>query len=155
MKNFIKSHKKGCMIGGIVFLILFLIVTIWLFVIPLFSNNKYGDRLEGIEDHKISNSTVSDIEGSLKENKMVSDVEYHNEGRILNFIITVSSEMSVEDAKALDDVILDKISDKNKEYYDIQILIDTEEENDNYPIVGYKHKTEDNFVYGKDGGSSE
>ena len=110
MKNFIKSHKKGCMIGGIVFLILFLIVTIWLFVIPLFSNNKYGDRLEGIEDHKISNSTVSDIEGSLKENKMVSDVEYHNEGRILNFIITVSSEMSVEDAKALDDVILDKIS---------------------------------------------
>ncbi len=155
MKNFIKNHKKGCMIGGIVFLILFLIVTIWLFVIPLFSNNKYGDRLEGIEDHKISNSTVSDIEGSLKENKMVSDVEYHNEGRILNFIITVSSEMSVEDAKALDDVILDKISDKNKEYYDIQILIDTEEENDNYPIVGYKHKTEDNFVYGKDGGSSE
>lgn len=155
MKNFIKNHKRQCLIGGIIFLVLFIIISIWLFIVPLFSNNKYGDRLEGIEDHKISTSTVDDIESTIKENKMVSDVEYHDEGRILNFIITVSSEMSVDDAKALGDIILDKISDKNQEYYDIQILIDTEEENDNYPIAGYKHKTEDNFVYGNDGGSSE
>lgn len=155
MKNFIKTHKKQCLIGGLIFIALLLIIIIWLFIVPLFSNNKYGDRLDGIEDHKISTSTVNDIESSLKENKMVSDVEYHNEGRILNFIITVSGEMSVDDAKALGNVVLDKISDKNKEYYDIQVLIDTEEENDNYPIVGYKHKTEDNFVYGNDGESSE
>ena len=155
MRNFIKNHKKQCLIGGISILILFIIIITWLFVIPVFSNNKYGDRLEGIEDHKISNSVINDIKSTIKENKMVSDVEYHNEGRILNFIITVSAEMNKEDAKKLSDILLEKISDKNKEYYDIQILIDTEEENDNYPIVGYKHKTEDKFEFGSEVETSE
>lgn len=155
MKNFIRTHKKQCLIGGAIFLVLFLVIIIWLFIVPLFGNNKYGDRLDGIEDHKISSDTINDIENTIKENQMVSDIEYHNEGRILNFIITVSGEMNVEDAKALDDVILDKISDSDKEYYDIQVLIDTEDENENYPIAGYKHKTEKDFNYGSGVGSSE
>ena len=155
MKNFIKNHKKQCLIGGISILILFIIIIIWLFIIPVFSNNKYGDRLEGIEEHKISSSVINDIKSTIKENKMVSDVEYHNEGRILNFIITVSAEMNKENEKKLSDILLEKISDKNKEYYDIQILIDTEEENDNYPIAGYKHKTEDKFEFGSEVETSE
>ena len=155
MKNFFKTHKKQCMIGGIAFLVIFFLILIWLFIVPVFSNNKYGDRLDGIEDHEISSDTVKDIENSLKENDKVTDVTYNNEGRILDFIITVSNDMSTEDAKKLGDTILDKISDDDKKYYDIQILIDTEEENDNYPIAGYKHKSEDNFTYGNEVGSSE
>lgn len=155
MKDFLKTHKKQCMIGGIVFLVLFILIMTWLFIVPVFSNNKYGDRLDGIEKHKISSDTVNDIESSLKENDKVNDVTYDNEGRILNFIITVSNDMSTEDAKKLGDTILDKISDDDKEYYDIQILIDTEGDNDNYPIAGYKHKTEDNFDYGSEVESSE
>lgn len=155
MKNFFKTHKKQCMIGGIAFLVIFFLILIWLFIVPVFSNNKYGDRLDGIEDHKISSDTVKDIENSLKENDKVTDVTYNNEGRILDFIITVSNDMSTEDAKKLGDTILDKISDDDKKYYDIQILIDTEEENENYPIAGYKHKSEDNFTYGNEVVSSE
>ena len=155
MKNFFKTHKKQCMIGGIVFLVIFFLILIWLFIVPVFSNNKYGERLDGIKEHKISSDTVKDIENSLKENDKVTDVTYNNEGRILDFIITVSNDMSTEDAKKLGDTILDKISDDDKKYYDIQILIDTEEENDNYPIAGYKHKSEDNFTYGNEVGSSE
>ena len=131
------------------------LIIIWLFIVPVFSNNKYGDRLDGIEDHKISSSTIDEIENTLKENKQVSEVTYHNEGRILNFIITVSNDTKPEDAKALDDVILDKISDDDKGYYDIQILIDTEEENESYPIAGYKNKSSDDFVYGNEVESSE
>ena len=155
MKNFFKTHKKQCMIGGIAFLVIFFLILIWLFIVPVFSNNKYGDRLDGIEDHKISSDTVKDIENSLKENDKVTDVTYNNEGRILDFIITVSNDMSTDDAKKLGDTILDKISDDDKKYYDIQILIDTEEENENYPIAGYKHKSEDNFTYGNEVVSSE
>ena len=147
MKNFIKTHKKKCIIGGIIFLIVFLIIIIWLFIIPLFSNNKYGDRLDGIEEHKISSSTIDDIEDTLKENDKVINVDYHNEGRILNFDITVSNDMSQDDAKKLGEVILDKISNKNKKYYDISVSVDTKEDNENYPIIGYKHKTRDDFVY--------
>ena len=155
MKIFFNENKKQCIIGGIIFLAIFFIIIIWLFIVPVFSNNKYGDRLDGIEDHKISSSTIDEIENTLKENKQVSEVTYHNEGRILNFIITVSNDTKPEDAKALDDVILDKISDDDKGYYDIQILIDTEEENESYPIAGYKNKSSDDFVYGNEVESSE
>ena len=155
MKKFFNEHKKQCIIGGIIFLAIFFIIIIWLFIVPVFSNNKYGDRLDGIEDHKISSSTIDEIENTLKENKQVSEVTYHNEGRILNFIITVSNDTKPEDAKALDDVILDKISDDDKGYYDIQILINTEEENESYPIAGYKNKSSDDFVYGNEVESSE
>ena len=155
MKKFFNEHKKQCIIGGIIFLAIFFIIIIWLFIVPVFSNNKYGDRLDGIEDHKISSSTIDEIENTLKENKQVSEVTYHNEGRILNFIITVSNDTKPEDAKALDDVILDKISHDDKGYYDIQILIDTEEENESYPIAGYKNKSSDDFVYGNEVESSE
>lgn len=150
MKKFINTHKKQCLIGGIIFLLVFLIVIIWLFIVPVFSNNKYGDRLDNIEKHKISSSTIDDIENTIKENKQVETVTYHNEGRILNFIIKVSADMNVEDAKALDDIILEKIKDKDKQYYDIQVLIDTKEENEKYPLSGYKSKTKDDFVYGNE-----
>ncbi len=155
MKTFVKNHKKQCLIGGIIFLILFIIIMLWLFIVPLFSDNKYGDRLKGIEDHKISSSTIEEIKNTLKENQAVSDVTYNNEGRILDFIIIVSGDMKKEDAKSLGDVILENIKDDDKSYYDIQVLIDTEEENDNYPIAGYKHKTEDNFDFGSEVGNSE
>ena len=85
MKDFFKTHKKQCMIGGIAFLVIFFLIIIWLFIIPVFSNNKYGDRLDGIDKHKISSDTVNDIESSLKGNDKVKDVTYNNEGRILNF----------------------------------------------------------------------
>lgn len=155
MKKFIKEHKKQCIIGGIIFLVLFFAIIIWLFIVPVFSNNKYGDRLKDIENHEISSSSIDKIENTLKENQQVKDVTYHNEGRILNFIITVSNEMTSDDAKKLCDTISENLSDDDKSYYDIQVLIDTEEENENYPIAGYKHKTEDKFEYGRDGGNSE
>ena len=155
MKKFIKEHKKQCIIGGIIFLVLFFAIIIWLFIVPVFSNNKYGDRLKDIENHEISSSSIDKIENTLKENQQVKDVTYHNEGRILNFIITVSNEMTSDDAKKLCDTISENLSDDDKSYYDIQVLIDTEEENENYPIAGYKHKTEDKFEYGREGGNSE
>ena len=146
-EKFYKNTQKTMFNRWWHFLALFIIVIIWLFILPIFSNNKYGDRLKGIEKHKISSSTIEDIESKIKENKAVDEVTYHNEGRILKFIIKVT-DMKVEDAKALGQPILDTIDDDDKSYYDIELLIDTIEENENYPIAGYKHKTEEEFNFG-------
>lgn len=155
MKKFYKAHKKECKIGGLVLLILFVILTIWLFIMPSFSNNKYGDRLKNIDQYKISSSTIDDIKAKLKENSKVIKVDYHIEGRILNFDITVENDTSTDDAKKCSDIVLDKISKKDQKYYDIQIVIDTKDNNKNYPIVGYKNKNSDKISYGNVGESSE
>ena len=156
MKKFIKKHKKQCIIGGIIFLVIFFAIIIWLFIIPIFSNNKYGDRLDGIEDHEISSETIDTIEEALLDNEQILDVSYNNEGRCLRFIITVDPEMSTDDAKALGDVILENIDEDDQSYYDIEFYINTEDDDDdNYPIAGYKHKTSDTFVFGNESESSE
>lgn len=150
MKKFIRTHKKQCLIGLSVFLIVLLVVMIWLFIIPLFSNNKYGDRLKDIDKHEISSSTISKIEKSLKENDKVSKVSYHDEGRVLNFVVTVDSSMSKDDAKKICDKIAENLKANDKKYYDIQVLIDSNEDSDDYPIVGYKNKNSDTFSYGNE-----
>lgn len=152
MKNLL--NKKGFKIGIISFIIIFLLIIVWLFIVPVFSNNKYGDRLKDIEKYPITNSTINKIKSSIKENDQVKSVTYHKEGRLLYFIIKVG-DLSVDDAKKLTDKVTENISSKNQKYYDIQVLIDGD--NDNYPISGYKSKNSKTFSFGNvnSGDSSE
>ena len=109
MKNFIKKHKKSCIIGGILIL-LFLVFFVIVFIMPLFSNNKYGDRLEDIETHEVSKNTLNEITDKLKENEGVEKASYHKEGRILNFIVTVKNDTALDKAKAYTNVVTDTLS---------------------------------------------
>ena len=154
MKNFIKKHKKACIIGGILIL-LFLIFFIVVFIAPLFSNNKYGDRLDGIEDNKVTKSMVNDVTDALSDNEGVTDVSYHNEGRILNFIVTISPDLSLDSAKTYANDVTDTLSKKIKNYYDIEVFFTTEEESDIYPVIGYHHKGAKEFSWSNVGERSE
>ena len=154
MKNFIKKHKKACIIGGILIL-LFLIFFIVVFIAPLFSSNKYGDRLDGMEDHKVTDNMVNKVEDALKDNEGVEDVNYHNEGRILNFIVTIDPNLALDTAKTYAEDVTDNLSKKIKEYYDIEVYFNTEEDSDIYPVIGYHHKGAKGFSWSNVGESSE
>ncbi len=154
MKNFIKKHKKACIIGGVLIL-LFLIFFIVVFIAPLFSNNKYGDRLEGIEEHEVTKSMVNDVTSALEENEGVTDVSYHNEGRILNFIVTINPSVTLDSVKTYANDVTDTLSKKIKNYYDIEVFFITEEDSDIYPVIGYHHKGAKEFSWSNVGESSE
>ena len=59
--------------------------------------------------------------------------------------IIINKETSREDAKALSDTVLSKISDKQKELYDVEIFVDKEDDA-TFPIIGYRHKGKDKAV---------
>lgn len=155
MKKFINTHKKGCIIATIGLFALLLVFFTIFFIVPAFGNNNYGHRLDGIENYKITNSVVNDIKDNITSKDGVSKVTYHNEGRILNFTITVDSDTKLEDAKGYANLVIEGISKKNLKYYDVQIFLDTKDDSDIYPIAGYKHKTSDEIVWGNVGGKSE
>ena len=139
MKDCLKKHKKVWIVAGICILRLWLCFIIF-FIIPLFGNNKYGDRLEDIEDYKVSKSTVNDIKDAVSSNDFVTDVDYHNEGRILNFIVTVNADTDINTAKGVSDAVLDGLSNKLKKYYDVEIYLNTKEDSEIYPVIGYHPK---------------
>ncbi len=155
IQNFIKNHKKGVIVGSIIFLIIIITLFTIFFIIPSFGSNNYGNRLDGIEDHKISNSTIDKIKDNIEEKEGVTKVTYHNEGRILNFTIKVDGNTKPETAKEYATEIIKDIKEKDLKYYDVQIFLDSDDNTNDYPTAGYKHKTSDDIIWGNVGGSSE
>lgn len=152
MKKFIKKHKKQFVIGTICLILVLLFLLFWLFIMPSFNGNKYGDRLKDEDKHKISSKVISKIKDMAKDNDSVSKVDYNKEGRILNFTITVDSNFGINQAKEFAANILKEINDDDQKYYDIQFFIDSNEDSKDYPIIGYKSKNSDNINYGIVGG---
>jgi len=119
IQSFIKKHKKGCIIGTILFFLILIVFFTIFFIIPSFGSNNYGNRLDGIEDHKISTSTVDKIKDEIESKEGVNKVSYHNEGRILNFTITVNGDTKLDTAKEYAKEVIKGIDEKDLKYYDV------------------------------------
>ena len=84
----------------------------------------------------------------MKSDEIVSDVSHNLVGRRLDFIVTVNDKATVQLAKDLGGKILSNFSDDIKGYYDIELMIKSENsESTDFPIIGYKHKTSSEFVW--------
>lgn len=147
--KFIKKHMKES-----IFLTMFLVIIlacVLAFLIMWFggSNNKYGTRLDGIEDVPLSDSYLNEISDEIKEKEIVSKVTIDVEGKLVSFIINVNDEVLEADSKALTTIVKDNFTEDELAFYDIQVfLVDSgSNENSIYPIIGYKHKTSDDFVW--------
>ena len=144
--EYIKEHKKMFIIGG---LLLVLFIFLFFFCrIFLVDNNKdsYGDRLDGIEKVKINQNTISKIENSLKEKDDVESAKYRLQGRLI-YIDIVVGDIEVDKAKEISNIILECLNDKEKAYYDIQVIITSKDNKEGYPITGYKHKKSESIVW--------
>ena len=151
MKDFYEKNKKGIKIGLAIFFIIIILSSILLFIIPSFKTNKYGNRLKDLDKHKISKDTISEIKKKADENDSVLKITYHREGRIINLVMTVDSNFGVDQAKEFANNLLSPIKDEDKSYYDIQVLVKSNDKSDNYPIIGYKNKNSDSLSFSAGG----
>lgn len=146
--DWVMKHK-GILVTSI--LVLLLIVLI-LFVKWLFFTgngmNEYGNRLEGIEKVKINEDTLSKMVQDIMATGQVKQADYRLEGRLLNFVVDVHSDVVPDTAKSFVDFVLTQLTKEQLGYYDIQFyIVENTNENNNYPLIGYKHKTSDGFVW--------
>jgi len=127
-----------------------LVVQIKQVFFPNVSKAIYGDRLDGIEKVKITKSEQNKIKDSLKENANVEKVNIVISGKIFNVLITVKNETSLDDAKGLGATVLTNLEDKQKKFYDVQVFVQKTNDSKQFPIIGYKHHTKDDFTWTKD-----
>lgn len=148
--KFVKNHK-----GVIIFLIALIAIGISMFLFArsiLLSGKEgtiYGNRLEGIDKVKLNEDTLNKIVSDIKANEKVANATKRLEGKLLNFTIDVKKDTDIETAKKLSDVILPALTENEKSFYDIQVIITCNEleESEEYPIMGYKHRTSAAFVW--------
>ena len=123
LKNKFKSNKILLLLGGI------LVVCFILILLALFkyfygaaNNTKYGDRLDGISEYKLDKNLNKEIE-TLYSDSEVDSVTVKTSGKIIYLTIDLDKVKTKEDAKAIALKSLDKFSDEEKQYYDIQFII--------------------------------
>lgn len=151
--SFIRKNKFVILAIGIFLIIVVLAFQIVTMFFPTEGKALYGDRLDGIEEVELSDSKLTKMEASLKSDGTVKKANVSVSGKIVEVIITVQDDTSVDTAKALNTKVLDSLSEKEKKFYDIQIFVKKDNEATDFPIIGYKHHAKDAFSWTKDRGA--
>jgi len=151
MKKFLKKNRYTCILIFIFVLFVILGLKIKDILVPDEGKATYGDRLKNIEKHPISSDIYNKVDEALKKNSNVVEVSHHLQGKTLNYFITVGEKVSVKDAKAIGDGILDFFGDDVLGYYSIQVsILKEDEELNNFPIMGMKHPESKTISWTKD-----
>lgn len=139
--NFIKKHK----ILIVFVLILFIILVLSTIYIYSYKNNKdkYGNRLNGIENVIISNDTVENVKQTVLNNNNCISVSYKLDGKLIKLFIEVKPETDELSLESVFNLVLDQFSESEKAFYDFEIFVTSD--SDMYPLIAYKHRNNDIF----------
>lgn len=146
------KENKVLLVLAIILVICFGLILFVLFKYFYVGDNssKYGDRLDGIESHEIHKELENEIKELYKDSKLsLKDVK--TRGKIIYVTFELSEVIKVDDSKNLVLKSLEKFSDDEKSYYDIQFIVicDSEESTETplYPIMGYKNSSSTGVVW--------
>ena len=151
--KFIKKHKSS-ILGLLVFAAVFAACLILKDVV-MFDETEavYGNRLEGIEEVKVTSKQKSAVSDSLKDS--CRSVNVRVSGRVVNIIIEANPETDLGSAKAMGSTALQEFTDEQKQYFDFQIFVDESEKQEQYPIMGYKQKSRNDIFWTNDRAKTE
>ncbi len=129
-----------------VLLVLFLILVACLIAITIVvftyfvgdSNSKYGDRLEGIEDHVFDKKMQDDIENKIKEDTAITDVNIEVSGKGIYITMNFDPKTTLVEAQSKALASLETIDADIQSFYDIQFLIQAEatDETEGFKLMG-------------------
>lgn len=142
--KYIEKNKTAVIVGAIC-LVLFILMAfaIYRMFYPS-SGSVYGDRLDNAPE--IDNAVIEQIKNKINDTNLVEEVQYENNVVTMKFFISVKDSTKLADAQKLGDIILDTLSTKVTNFYDIQIYL-TNEKNDEYPSIGYHSKNASSFSW--------
>ena len=142
-----KNKKRNIKIGVICGIVLLFIVIIALIYNLLFTSTK-NTRLDDISKHKLTKKEISLVKEKIQELENVEDVDVFSNVKIIKIIVKLSEDVDFEAVKAKSNESIPLISEDNLKYYDVEIYYESNnKESEVYPKIGYKHKTQEAFVW--------
>jgi len=126
MKRFLRFIRRHIIlfIWCLFALAALVIMGYYFFMIAISDSNKYGNRLEGIEDVKISNSKLEEISDKLSEYEEVSRViDVRIEGKTICIDIAFNMDVKLDEAKKITSGVLEFFDEDVLGFYDLSLLI--------------------------------
>lgn len=146
--KFFKKHKTLTLILLIIIAVLLAFLILRDTINFDESTAVYGNRLEGIEEVKITDEQKAKVQEVVKDKS--TSVTVRVAGKLVNVIIETIPELSLADAKAMGPVILEVFDENQKKFYDFQFMIDNKENQNQYPIIGYMQHSRSSITWTKD-----
>lgn len=142
MKKFYKENRIFVILMGVALVCIAIIVAMMAgYVLKSTKGDKYGNRLDGINDVLIEDSKVTEMEEAILEKPKVKDVTINIHGKTVNFNLDFENEATLEEVKNVSIGCFEFFEENYLNYYDLQFLVTksaNEESNSNYPIIGYR-----------------
>lgn len=127
----------------------FVFVTMKAYLDPEDASLVYGNRLNGIENVKITDEREKEVIDFIKEDENITDASISIQGKIINIIIKVKDKKNtIEKMEEKGIEIIKKFSEEEIKFYDFQFFIKNEEAN--YNLIGYKNKKNEEISWEHD-----
>lgn len=144
-----KKNKKIYKLIFILVTLLIIGVLGFLVLKTMFSSNS-ANRLEGIENYPLTEEEKTAVNTKLTEMEKINSIEIYTNYKIIKIMIELSEDIEFKEIKTVSNEIISCFSDKNLSYYDIEIFINSlNEESEIYPKIGYKHKMNSEFTWNR------
>ena len=148
LKKFYKNNRIYCILMIISIICIILMGTsVAVYFLNQLSTDPYGDRLNKIDEYYLG-TTLTDLENFYKEQEGTISASARTQGRIIYVTVEVSPEMKNEQIENMATSSLEKISEENKSYYDMQFIIKRENmtsyfgsKNANNPVIIWSNYT--------------
>ena len=141
--NYIKKHKTLFIVLVLLF-ILVIFMSIYIFFYQT-NSNKYGNRLNGIENVHINESKIDDVKQEVLKNDNCISISYKLDGKLIKFFMKVKPDTDELTLESIFNVILTKFTEEEKSFYDFEIFVNSKEGANNFPVIAYKHRNKEVF----------
>ena len=142
IKRFYQEHRIFTILMAVVLVCMVLIITVLVQCFYVGDSNKYGNRLEGIENYKISTSRQKDFENNIANNEKVQSVDIKITGKIIYITMQIEPNVALVEAESIAQKSLEAFSEEEQSFYDINITLkqNSSEKSDGFIISGAKNK---------------
>lgn len=126
IKKFYKNNRIYCILM-IISLFCFVLMgsAVVIYFINQTTSSKYGSRLNDKDKPDIEDS-LKTFEKFFKDTKDVNDTTVRLQGKIVYVTVDVNKDLKNEEIQDIATKSLEKLSDEQKEYYDIQFIFKRE-----------------------------
>ena len=107
IKDWMKKNKGFTVIIALAVVLVIILLIIFLSLIKGNSSNKYGNRLDGIEEVKIKKKVYDEVKEEIMATEVVEDVSIRLQGKIVYTTIVLKSDTSADKAKEIASNTLD------------------------------------------------
>lgn len=150
MKQFYKENRVFSILMIVVAVCLLLIIGITLkYFIFGSSSSPYGDRLKDEKKYKISDDLKTEVKSALESDESIKKASVRVSVRTIYISMEFNTGVSLEEAKGKAVTALEKFSEDELGYYDVEFIL-TEESADNsegFTIMGAKNVNGSNIVW--------